>query len=288
MDDPLKSGEFPRAEAARARREAQGGADVTEEVRLFREELGEQHGRSSHREPTRAEQIGALSYDELLADRTLLDRVARAVCLNRDCGYMEAFEYLEEWCGYASTSRQTARSEVTIADMLGDSGPASFAAVCCDVVLMEREDASAKADVAALDVVLLDSTDAKIDQLEVSLDEINEAGQVQLSDRSDRAFLLTDAYTIERAWLRAKELTNAYDDPETGRADFEQHYRLNIEAGLDFVAGLEWSNGAARRQEAVKQRDRQVHQADRELAERKRRADERLLDAEIEERRRRL
>jgi hypothetical protein len=234
------------------------------------------------REPTRLEALGEMSFDQLLEDRGLFDRVARALCLARDCSYLEALDWLHEWAGRAAG--RVPKGEVTIFDLLGDSasGAVGFDGVARDVIRMEREEAGAKAD-RSLETITLDSTDPKAGELQVAPDEVDGAGKVQLPESSDRAFLLTDDYTRERAWLRAKELSTAYSK-EGGREKFEADYREHIEAGVDFVATLEWAGGAAHAQQVMEEHRALERQEMRESAERERRAEERRLDAEVHER----
>jgi hypothetical protein len=212
--------------------------------------------------------VAEVRLNGLLEDRALLDRVTRALCLACDCDSVESFERLDEWADLAAG--RIPKGEVTVFELLGDAGPANFNVIANDVLLMEREDAAAKADQGP-DVITLDSTDPKIGQLEVAPDEVDAAGKVPLPEDSDRAHLLTDAYSSERAWLRAKELSSAYND-EGGREAFERDYRQHIEAGADFLACLEWANGPARAQQAIDQTRQLNCQRAQEAAERERRA----------------
>lgn len=236
------------------------------------------------RRPTRLEAIGDTSLDELYEDRALLDRFTRAICLALDIDYVEAFERIDEW---ADLTARGPKGDVTVYALLGRGapGPASFDAVCRDVIRLEKEDADARAE-GGLEVVTLDSTDPKAGELQVDPDEVDGAG-VRLPESSDRAFLLTDDYTIESAWLRAKELSTTYSD-ENGREKFEADYREDIEAGIDFIATLEWAGGAAHAQQVMEEHRRLERREMREAAERERRAEERRLEREVEERHRGL
>lgn len=100
--------------------------------------------------------------------------------------------------------------------------------------------------------------------------------------RGECAAFSGDSYTIERAWLRARELNPAYGE-EGGRETFDADYRQHIEAGIDLIATLGWADGAAQAQAAVKEARLQRQQTDLESQERERRAEERLVDAGVDE-----
>jgi hypothetical protein len=233
------------------------------------------------REPTRREQITALSYDELLADRPLLDRLVRAVGLSRDLDYIEALEEIQSW---------NDGSNPTVGRLL-QRGQVDGDVLCRDLIAMEdRETVHSETEVA-----LLDSSDPK---RQVSIEAADEMGRIYLADGVDRAHLLTDAYTIEYAWLKAKELDGrgAYagegdrlGDGLTGRERFERDYRAHIEEGVDLVASLEAEHRRATADDLSPEQLADIEAADRrELYEREKRAEKQRLQDEIDERQERL
>lgn len=224
VTDPIIG--FEAADEALSKRMAEDGGDLSAEVAVWLRELHRCSGAAS-REPTRREQIASLTFDELLADRFLLDRMTRAVSLARDLDYMEALEELRSWSPGGTS---------TVAAVF-DIAPISLDDVCSDVVKMEAAEIVPEAE------ELLDSSDP---ERRVSIEATDEIGRIILADGVDRAFLLTDTYTIERAWLKARDLdergvyrSENLGDGLTGRERFEQHYREHIEDGADLVASLE-------------------------------------------------
>lgn len=233
------------------------------------------------REPTRREQIAALTYDELLADRPLLDRLVRAVGLNCDLDYIEALEEIQSWNdgGNPTVGRLLQRGQVDD-DVL-----------CRDVIAMEeRETVDPEPEVA-----LLDSSDP---ERQVSIEAADEMGRIYLADGVDRAHLLTDAYTVEHAWLKTKDLDDRgvyagdgdrLGDGLTGRERFERDYRAHIEEGVDLVASLEAAHRRATADDLSAEQVADIEAADRrEPFEREKRAETQRLQKEIDERQERL
>lgn len=272
-DDDKRIG-FEAADRALSRKAAEGG-DLTAEFKIWRRELHGGPGPSA-REPTRREQIAAVTYSELLADHALFDRVVRAVSLARDLDYLEALEDVRD-------SARNIDGDPTL-EQIFEKGLVDLDDVCRDIVKMEAREIAAEPEVE-----LLDSSDP---DRQVSIEATDEIGRVLLADDVDRAKLLTDPYTIERAWLKVQDLDDrgAYSrsavdgDGLDGRQRFEREYRAHIEDGVDLVASLE----AARRQEEIAQRDTDeattaLAAADREEVERGDRAKRRELEAQRDE-----
>ena len=228
--------------------------------------------------PTRAAEIRGLSYRDLLEDRQLLDRVARAVSLNTGCEYVEALDQLSRWNSRVSVDPTY---DATVAEVL-DKGPSALDRVCSDVIAMEQ----AEVAVADAAIVFLDSCDP---EARVSLDDVDDSGQVALLDGVDRAKLLTDPYIRERAWLRAKELDQRglytadvdLGDGLDARGRFDRDYRQNIEDGVDLVATMDAAHRAeVAQEESLADRSKQVQ---REALEREKRAERRELEAQAAE-----
>jgi hypothetical protein len=245
-------------------------ANVSPELGVWLREL-KGSGPGAAREPSRREQIAAMTYDELLADRFLLDRLTRAVGLACDLDYLEALEKFRGW---------SEGGNPTVGQIFAKS-PADLDDVCRDIVKMEAREV-----VQGPQVELLDSSDP---DRQVSIGATDELGRILLPDEVDRARLLTDAYAIERAWLKVQDLDHrgAYARGVVdsagldGRQRFEREYRAHIEDGVDLVASLE----ATHRKEQVEQREtdeatKALAAADREEVERGDRAKRRKLEAQ--------
>lgn len=264
------------------------GEDATDALTVYHREVEreEQEGTYQNplapREPSRRQQLAGMTYADLVAseNRTLLDQVVRAVATECDLDYLEALEQLQDWHDSGGTQ--------TLGQMLNHL---EVDAVFRDVIAMEERETPPPAP----EVEMLDSSDP---ERQVSIEATDELGRVVLADGVDRARLLTDPYTIERAWLRAQELDDrgAYaggadrlGDGLTGRERFEVHYREHIEEGADLVASLEAAHRHATAGELSAEQQAKVAAADRRApTEREKRAEQHRLEDEIAERQERL
>jgi hypothetical protein len=208
--------------------------------------------------------LADVTYEELVADSALLDRVVRAICLERDCDYVTALDELERWHDQADL---TGDSEDVAFDKVLDCSPLSLDRLQTDVMALERDDDEQHEAIA----LSRDVTPAPEG-------EVTEHGQVKLADHVDRARLLTDSYEFECAYLEVRELSH-YADGDEGRREFEADYRAHVEAGLDLVGTLQL---ARHRDEAAHKEGRaSAAQAAREGHEREKRARRRRASEEI-------
>lgn len=199
------------------------------------------------------------NFNELLGDRSTLDKLARAVVMSCDCGYEDAILRLQQAAhlsdaGYGTATLRDAVSKLRV--------PATrFAA---DVEEMEV------ADRQLAEMVDRDGEEEVVDDLD----------RVQLSDGDRRAQLIVDPLEVERAYQARLELTGALGSDE-GRERFHTEFRQMVDAGIDplatFKRGLRLQRAERERLEAgrkVRAREAQV---------RKRRANERELEKRVED-----
>lgn len=172
-------------------------------------------------------QLSEFTYEELVEERDLLDRVARVLSIELDVDYIAALERLD---GYYSSAQIAGREPATLRDAL-DVGPISLDVLDREVKRLERTDSELEEKLKPDEAVMLDRGD------DSEPGEINEMGRVMLSADTDRARLLTDPYELTRAYLQACELHDAYSGEE-GRRRFEGDFRHATEAGQDLVGTL--------------------------------------------------
>jgi hypothetical protein len=196
-----------------------------------------------------------LTYSELVENRPLFDRVARAVSIELDVEYVRALEELDRW---HSAGGPRDSGEVTLATAL-EVAPVSADALSRDVKRLELADLEQEEAVAA------DRAGETVDAV------VDDLGQVRFSDEVDRARLLTDPYELAKAYLEACDLDDAYRGEE-GRHEFERDFRTQVEAGVDYIATLRHRQEEEERKgERARAQRVRAHQEERERRERARR-----------------
>lgn len=182
---------------------------------------------------------------EVFEDRHALDRVIRAVCLERgDDDYLGAVTLLERGVNYG---RELGRGSQTLGQVLAEVG--------------------LQADSIGRGVKVLDARDNALkiqlenDLAQVVAEPVNAMGQVMLAPDADYGKLLANPEEAERrlARMRRADPRGEYGmwEGEDGRQRFQAADRQHIEAGVDLVRCAE------RPREVAEARARQAETAER-------------------------
>lgn len=246
------------------------GGDITAVVGRFNDALERyttmlRDGRKELASPAGRPTVLDQTLRTLLDDHVTLDRVVRAIQMETGWDYLKALDGLDNAGGLLGY-------DCPLAKVLDGSGIRSDR-VEAEIRKMERsvEEAKTLAREAA-----------------AAGPSLNQVGQVQVTlDRA--AEKLASATDLERDWLLARRC--GVED----RVQFEQHRRISLESGVDYVATLMHESGIplspAQAQARAKARSLEAEQAAYERREAERRPKIYALDQELNDtidRRRRL